>query len=345
MGHSMSPETAAATREKRCTICGVDCNGRPRMKDPSGRYFCRPCYDERARSPGRANTGGDDGDPYAGSPPADDYLSMEALPPTVVAPGPGSVPWPAGPATAKAKAKAPKKAVLPGVAITDFLFKSPIARFAPLLAFVFAFAIAFGDAMTQARMYALLNADGNQGAWGDVLLYGGLAALLGAVIHWIIGPFSLRLRLSWSDGDDIERTTSRVVYFFSAAPAALWSAGAALVTMMSFDTPAASLAADGGLPVVGTGGVVVLLAAGCAVTFLTACQSFDASRGKAAFWFVVVPLAWYTLVLSSVLTLASSDVAAQIREGLSKANAQAPQSRVPPPVPVTPRGANAGVRD
>lgn len=31
---------------KICGICGEDCAGRPRTKDPQGRYFCRSCYDE-----------------------------------------------------------------------------------------------------------------------------------------------------------------------------------------------------------------------------------------------------------------------------------------------------------
>ncbi len=33
---------------KTCVICGEDCSGRPRTKDPKGRYYCLPCY-ERAK--------------------------------------------------------------------------------------------------------------------------------------------------------------------------------------------------------------------------------------------------------------------------------------------------------
>lgn len=32
------------TTTKPCVVCGVDCTGRPRVKDPNGRYYCRPCY-------------------------------------------------------------------------------------------------------------------------------------------------------------------------------------------------------------------------------------------------------------------------------------------------------------
>lgn len=42
----MTPEPAPA---KICAICGEDCAGRPRTKDPKGRYYCQACYDERRR--------------------------------------------------------------------------------------------------------------------------------------------------------------------------------------------------------------------------------------------------------------------------------------------------------
>jgi hypothetical protein len=30
---------------KTCVVCGVDCSGKPRVKDPQGRYCCQPCFD------------------------------------------------------------------------------------------------------------------------------------------------------------------------------------------------------------------------------------------------------------------------------------------------------------
>lgn len=35
--------------QKVCIVCGQDCAGRPRVKDPRGRYYCRECYDRAAR--------------------------------------------------------------------------------------------------------------------------------------------------------------------------------------------------------------------------------------------------------------------------------------------------------
>jgi len=32
--------------EKICRACGVDCSGRPRVKDRKGRYYCRDCYEQ-----------------------------------------------------------------------------------------------------------------------------------------------------------------------------------------------------------------------------------------------------------------------------------------------------------
>lgn len=34
-----------ANTTKQCHVCGVDCAGKPRVKDPKGRYYCKPCYD------------------------------------------------------------------------------------------------------------------------------------------------------------------------------------------------------------------------------------------------------------------------------------------------------------
>lgn len=31
--------------DKHCRICGADCAGKPRIKDPQGRYYCKGCYD------------------------------------------------------------------------------------------------------------------------------------------------------------------------------------------------------------------------------------------------------------------------------------------------------------
>src|SRR5216110_2146698 len=36
--------------QKICVVCGQNVAGRPRTKDNSGNYYCRSCYDEKARA-------------------------------------------------------------------------------------------------------------------------------------------------------------------------------------------------------------------------------------------------------------------------------------------------------
>lgn len=36
---------ANAGQAKLCVVCGNDCAGKPRTKDPKGRYYCRSCYE------------------------------------------------------------------------------------------------------------------------------------------------------------------------------------------------------------------------------------------------------------------------------------------------------------
>jgi uncharacterized membrane protein len=45
------PETIA----KPCSICGIDCAGKPRVKDPKGHYICKDCF-EKAKETRKALT-------------------------------------------------------------------------------------------------------------------------------------------------------------------------------------------------------------------------------------------------------------------------------------------------
>lgn len=45
-GDGTNGPTGSSVR-KPCVFCGVECDGQPRVKDPQGRYYCKPCYDSR----------------------------------------------------------------------------------------------------------------------------------------------------------------------------------------------------------------------------------------------------------------------------------------------------------
>jgi len=311
MGQLPQPGSAT-TNQKCCIICGADCTGKPRVKDPRGRYFCRPCYD--ARSPAHAEAARSpvgSTEPLDAVLPADDFLLAEPLYPTVVAPGHGSVPWPPTSTSkgAKAKSKTPRApAMRPGQRIAHLLLMPPFGPFAPYIAFAIAMALYIGDALGRGPRFALMMAEkGATGSWGDVYLFGVLGGVVGGLISWYLGPFVYRLRLKWSGGDDIEPISARVIYFFSSVPAALWVVGAALMLITASETPKDALMASVGPSAFAAGvALVLLLAAGCVITFLTAWQAFDASAGRAAFWFLAVPFAWYGLSLASLSIVLAS---------------------------------------
>ena len=66
---------------KPCVKCGVDCAGRPRVKDPKGRYICRGCYEQLKAEHA----------PESDPPPGDIY-AVEPAPPS--GPNPDGMPCP-----------------------------------------------------------------------------------------------------------------------------------------------------------------------------------------------------------------------------------------------------------
>jgi hypothetical protein len=45
--------SAGSANAKICVICQCNCAGKPRTKDPKGRYYCQPCYDEAQQAVNR----------------------------------------------------------------------------------------------------------------------------------------------------------------------------------------------------------------------------------------------------------------------------------------------------
>lgn len=86
------PEAAAS---KVCTKCGIDVAGKPRVKDPRGRYLCQPCFDAVSAVKTEARTPAAAPSPKpatAASVPADEgifgMVDLDALKPVADAPKP-----------------------------------------------------------------------------------------------------------------------------------------------------------------------------------------------------------------------------------------------------------------
>lgn len=57
-----------ATGRKICVICGQDCAGRPRVRDPKGHYYCQDCYEKAKRRQEEARAASSP-EPVAAPPP------------------------------------------------------------------------------------------------------------------------------------------------------------------------------------------------------------------------------------------------------------------------------------
>ncbi|TVQ57097.1 MAG: hypothetical protein EA377_01195, partial [Phycisphaerales bacterium] len=67
---------------KICVVCNANCAGRPRVKDPKGRYYCRACYDElqqKVIDESRAGEAAEEWNPYADleTPGQENLLDLE----------------------------------------------------------------------------------------------------------------------------------------------------------------------------------------------------------------------------------------------------------------------------
>jgi hypothetical protein len=61
---------------KVCVVCGVDRSGRPRVKDPRGRYYCRDCYERLSRRQKKHH----EAKPAAVPPPPEEPQEPELIP-------------------------------------------------------------------------------------------------------------------------------------------------------------------------------------------------------------------------------------------------------------------------
>lgn len=89
----MPSETSSA---KTCVVCGQDCAGKPRVKDKTGRYFCKPCHEKamsrataKQAAPVAAAVAADDAaDGFSGFDNAAILADLDTQPAMAVASGP-----------------------------------------------------------------------------------------------------------------------------------------------------------------------------------------------------------------------------------------------------------------
>ncbi|MEM7621932.1 MAG: hypothetical protein AAF235_01870 [Planctomycetota bacterium] len=79
--------TTPTSESKTCVICGVDCAGRPRIKDSRGRYACQVCFDaKQAKSREHASRDDEHDDEHDAGPDAmgETVIDADALEDTAV---------------------------------------------------------------------------------------------------------------------------------------------------------------------------------------------------------------------------------------------------------------------
>lgn len=328
----MNDETKAdvevAVHAKACVVCGVDCTGRPRVKDPKGRYYCRACYDARAASsPALAN--GRAGAVTA-TDPMDAPIEFAAIDPAEVPVGRGNVTWPTMGAAQKPARSGPS--IRPGEAIVKLLTGSPLLKsFGSLLVMLVIIAACAVNVVDNAGLRRLL---GEAPTWASFYVTAGLIVLLGATIVRFLAPWWYRARLGWSGGRSIDFVDASLVYTASLVPCAIWS-GAIVASVILGASNVLQVVAPTSeflkhtLPVI----TMALAATGVAVTFLTARQGYGASFGRALFWFVILPVAWYLSAIVVFISLGGV-IAAQTVRPIETASASTAAS--PPTAPQSP---------
>ena len=343
-----------ATASKPCVLCGIDCAGKPRVKDPQGRYYCKACHDtasaEREAAGRRAPP---PPPPASGGFGGDDLASLAALaagapvaPPTAVAcpscrrildqgavvcVGCGYDLRSGRAAKTKVTKASPAGGRPTGQGIGGRLFASvvsgPLSVGGGALAFATAYVtvvasvpdqLAWRDPAMVARM-----------SWGMLFGMTAVVGILASLLYFLIAPWFFRVRLQWAGGS-IDPETSRRVYFVTVLPYAVWSAFMALLTVNTFDTPIAAKLSESvfhGLvaPFVGLG----LLCLGTLPLFLMASQGCGGRKVPSFLLLVALPIGWYVvqvvLVVAAAVALAVASPKAFAKVTGTTAMVSAPQ--------------------
>lgn len=275
---------------KICVVCGVDCDGKPRVKDPQGQYYCRPCHD-RLRSERDAN-GGANGD--AAEIPDAELAEFAAVADAVELPPVASESITPLSSLLSASARKPTSSIAASLA------PGWVTSMPSIGALVIAFCVlglpAVGDALGAIRSGSPTTPyDGGRVIGGGVVL---------PILYYVLAPLWLRLRVKWSGGTATAGEL-RSAYFVTAIPAAIIGIIVALVAIgvarpWSADPPVSQ----------SLGAIIPLhlaLAAGVLWLYVIARERFQVKRAEALALIVAIPLAWYCLAVGASTALAFID--------------------------------------
>ncbi len=343
----------SGTVRKPCVFCGVECDGQPRVKDPQGRYYCKPCYDtrdaRRAERPapsesGRSQSGRGDGQSGADEDPVIDLAGLASAASAVPTAAAAALVCPACASSlapgavfcvgcghdlrtgAKASTKvqkAPKATGKPGSAPRGASSLSgPLVGWTLGLGGSIPLVIAVVTALADGieRIYsqrAMAEEFGNAGFRAPPT---GGPMLVGMAIGSIIGGLLYYFIASWWfqkrvawAGGSVDTDTARSSYFASLLPYTVISVIAA-VLLISGDGGGAAGDIAATLAIIGFG----TLFATCIWLFWIAKEAFGVRTVPGVILLVVLPWVMYGVIFAAVLvgTAATAAAAGSLNAGL-----------------------------
>lgn len=308
---------------KVCVVCNADCAGKPRVKDPKGRYYCKPCYDrkaaERAGAP-MLDLGSPAPPPPVEPAPDDELADIFGMAAEASVAPPIALSCPkchagmdagavfcvqcghdlrSGHAAKTRVQRAPKG---PPVTSNEMstLFASGwtlgLGNLAVLIAFVTVLCDAINGGMARAGTRPTAS-------WGMILVSSFVAACIGTVIWWFLGPWWYRVRVQWAGGD-ADTDSIRSPYFATILPLTIFSAVSVIVTIMSHSSPFEYMQADWATwdtleSVIG----LALLLFATVWLFLIVRRAFGVRLVPGILLLVVLPLVWYLAVFIAVIVM------------------------------------------
>lgn len=324
---------STAPLQKICGLCGEDCSGRPRIKDPQGRYYCKTCYEEVLE---RRKGGPSPVVPQAPREPEGQLsgallaeLADEVVPPPmqgVPCPGCGNLMTPGAvictacgydtrsghrvdvTQVTKPEAEKPVQPLLwpvylfvrPKLFFTNCVAGSPALLIA-ILAWIYGMAGATDRMETRqalaemsGRPFALPDAWTPQWA---IIVVGGV---VGGAAYAFIGGWWYRVRLRWSGATDPDSIMARRVYIFASLIYAIPVLIRKLIETAAFSTPGQALNSD--LNVMDLA-VLACVFWSCWNSYVGVRTVFDTSRGRAMLWFLILPAMLYTVAIGVVMAL------------------------------------------